>query len=101
MALIDSYNIGELHIEMHALTSDFAQHPGVRIEVPMGYKVLGGGAIVNYKEPGSLLTGIYPDGANAWVATAKDHEEVSPASVTGYCIAGRMKDGSLVMTISS
>ncbi|MBD1903371.1 hypothetical protein NDI44_22860 [Trichocoleus sp. DQ-A3] len=94
MALIDSYDIGELHIEMHSYTSDVAQHPGVRIEVPMGYRVLGGGATVNWDGQGNLLTSIYPDGDRVWVATSKDHKEASPASITGYCIAGRMKDGT-------
>ena len=96
MALIDSYDIGELHIELHSHTSDFAQHPGVRIEVPMGYRVLGGGAVVNWHGEGNLLTSIYPDGDRVWVATAKDHKKASSASVTGYCIAGRMKDGSRI-----
>lgn len=96
MALIDSYDIGEIHIEIHAQTSDFTQHPGVRIEVPMGYRILGGGAIVNWHGQGNLLTGIYPDGDRVWVATSKDHKEPSPASVTGYCIAGRMKNGTRI-----
>lgn len=96
MALIDSYDIGELNIQIHAHTSDFAQHPGVRIEVPYGYRVLGGGGCVNWHGCGNLLTGIFPDGDRVWIATSKDHKTPSPATVTGYCFAGRMKDGSRI-----
>jgi hypothetical protein len=96
MALIEEYEVGDLHVEIHAFTSDFAQHPGVRIQTPTNHRVLGGGALVNWHGAGNLLTSIYPDGDRVWVATSKDHRIVSPATVTGYCICARMRDGSMI-----
>jgi hypothetical protein len=72
MALIDAYDAGDIHVEIHAHTSDFAQHPGVRIITPTNHRVLGGGALVNWHGAGNLLTGIHPDGDRTWVAKSKD-----------------------------
>lgn len=96
MALIDSFDIGELTIQIHVHTSDFSQFPGVRIEVPDGYRILGGGACVNWFGCGNLLTGMFPEGDRVWIVTAKGDKLPCTATVTGYCVAARMKDGSSI-----
>ena len=50
-----------------------------------GCKLIGGGARVDWKEPGNLLTGSYPEG-NSWVVSSKDHLFDSPAKITAYAI---------------
>jgi tetratricopeptide (TPR) repeat protein len=66
-------------------TSGALSQPMARICVESGYKLIGGGAKVNWSGAGNLLTASYPDG-NCWVAQSKDHVEQSPGSVTAWAI---------------
>ena len=96
MALLESFEAGELYIELHSYTSDFAQHPGIRIPAPQGFRIVGGGAVVNWHGAGNLLTGIFPESDRVWFARSKDHRIRSPATITAYCYCARMKDGSMI-----
>jgi len=64
-----------------------ASHPEVRVTVPTGYKIIGGGAHVEYQGPGNMLTASYPAGSSTWVARSKDHEEPSPARLEAWAVA--------------
>ncbi len=93
--VIDSYTIGPLRLQILAATSSCADHPSVTVVAPNGWHILGGGAFVHWEDgvcttppaPGNLLTAMYPASATVWQANSKDHELVSPAQITGYCIA--------------
>ena len=63
-----------------------APHPSVSVSVPEGYKVVGGGARVNYHEPGNMLTASYPASPQTWTAMGKDHEGNSPATIDGFAL---------------
>jgi hypothetical protein len=67
-------------------TSDPASHPDARITVPDGYKLLLGGALDDWSEPGNLLTASFPESDSTWRASGKDHLGVSPAKITAYAI---------------
>ena len=66
-------------------TSVRTSHPTARTCVPEGYKLVGGGAKVDYEGSGSLLTESYPEG-RCWIASAKDHLSPDPAIITSYAI---------------
>src|SRR5262249_6417995 len=59
--------------EIISVTSDPRSHNDVRVVVPEGYKLLCGGARVNWQGGGNLLTASYPEGDNTWRASCKDH----------------------------
>lgn len=62
--------------------------PTVDVPIPSGYKLIGGGARVNWQGMGSLLTASYPDEANnRWVAEAKSHGEKDPCTITAWAVA--------------
>ncbi|MCB0425184.1 MAG: trypsin-like peptidase domain-containing protein [Mangrovimonas sp.] len=67
-------------------TSGYSNRPSVKVVVPEGYKIIGGGAKVTYNGSGCLITESYPNGSS-WVAKAKDHLVGSNASITAYAIA--------------
>jgi hypothetical protein len=68
-------------------TSEAAAHPAARVEVPIGWKILGGGARVNWTGAGNLLTASYPESLRVWVAESKDHRDSDPASIDVWAIA--------------
>jgi hypothetical protein len=70
-------------------TSSSAAHPSVTVNaMPSGYKVLSGGAKVNWSGAGNLLTkSNFPTtGATEtqWEANSKDHGISSPATIEAY-----------------
>jgi hypothetical protein len=77
----------QLSLRTFHATSTVAPHPEVRVEVPAGYKIISGGARVDYQEPGNLLTASYPEGTSAWVARSKDHQLPSPAQIEAWAVA--------------
>jgi hypothetical protein len=92
---IDTYRVGAIEITVLQRASDYAPHPSVSIAVPEGYRLLGGGASVEWSGAGNLLTSAWPDlGGRAWVASSKDHERGSPARIVAQAIVARMADGS-------
>lgn len=68
-------------------TGKVASHPSVEVEVSAGYKIIGGGALVNYNGMGSMLTSSFPLTPQKWVAAAKDHRQPDPSSISAWAIA--------------
>jgi hypothetical protein len=61
------------YVRMWSRPSSFASaRPEATMEVPPGYKLIGGGAQVTWQGEGILLTDSYPDSFQ-WVARGKDH----------------------------
>lgn len=75
-------------VKLFSSVSAPESHPTTRVEVPNGYKIIGGGAKVDWRGggPGNLLTKSSPQG-NAWIVQSKDHGTGSPARITAYAIA--------------
>lgn len=76
-----------LTITLFQATSGETAHPSVSVDVPQGYKLLGGGALDQYNEPGNMLTASYPASATRWTVAGKDHIHSSPARITAYALA--------------
>ncbi len=76
-----------LTINVFQATSAEAAHPSVSVDVPQGYKLLGGGALDQYAEPGNMLTASYPASDTRWTVAGKDHIHSSPARITAYAVA--------------
>src|SRR5262245_4255262 len=75
-------------IKVFTNTSAQMAHPSIIVTVPSGYKVISGGAQVDYGAgAGSLLTASFPFGNNGWMARAKDADISSPAKITAYAVA--------------
>lgn len=55
---------------------------------PTGWKIIGGGARVNFNGAGGLLTASYPEG-NCWIARSKAHEIPDQQRVEAMAIAIR------------
>ncbi|GAA4276839.1 hypothetical protein [Aquimarina mytili] len=72
-------------LQLFSNTSAVASHPSTSASVPFGFKLISGGAKVNWSGAGNLLTASYPSG-NSWVAKGKDHVAPSAASITSYAI---------------
>lgn len=77
-----------LRIRQFTLTSDTpSETPELRLVVPPGFKILGGGAVVNFDEPGNLLTTTRPENQTTWLARGKSHVNPSPATITIHVVA--------------
>ncbi|HEY1248150.1 MAG TPA: hypothetical protein VGE97_04115 [Nitrososphaera sp.] len=61
--------------------------PQTTLTIPEGYKILGGGARVNWSEPGNLLTASYPLNERTWIAASKAHGTKSDAYIDVWAIA--------------
>jgi hypothetical protein len=78
---------GALETQIFSSTGGNEAHPRVEVDVPAGYKIIGGGALVNWAGGGNLLTASYPENERKWVAMSKDHRVSDPATITGWAIA--------------
>ena len=68
-------------------TSAVAGQPTMRVDLPVGYTVVGGGARTNYSGDGSILFASYPTAQlRGWVGSAKDHGQSDPATITVWAI---------------
>lgn len=82
-------------------------HPTAQVSVPAGYVMTGGGAFVDWKGAGNLLTASYPSAVNTWTVASKDHNVSSPATITAYAIgikptkAGEPLPSSIIVNASS
>lgn len=93
-----------IHIESKVFrrTSLVEQHPTMDVFLDPGYTLTGGGAWIDYDEPGNLLVQSYPvqgrDGKwCGWMANGKDAWVSSKASITTYAIGIKItKDGEVV-----
>lgn len=75
-----------LKIATFPVVSGSAAHPIVTAPVRPGYKLIGGGALANWRGPGSLLIASYPSN-NSWVAQSKDHAGLGEATtITAWAI---------------
>jgi hypothetical protein len=61
-------------------------YPSGTCSVPLGARVVGGGARANAQGHGQLLTASYPSSAVAWTASSKDHMVADPSTLSVYCI---------------
>ena len=77
----------KLTLKIFENTGLVASQPTTSVEVPEGYKIVGGGARVNVDGVVNLLTSSYPATVRKWVADAKDHRYESEASITAYAVA--------------
>jgi hypothetical protein len=87
---IDALQTGELpptRIEMFPVESGVAAHPTAPATLPAGYKLIGGGALANWRGAGELLISSYPSN-NAWIAQSKDHvdPEIGQPTITVWAI---------------
>lgn len=80
-----------LQTRLFTATGAQAQHARVEVDVPQGYKIIGGGARVNWHVYGNLLTASYPENQQKWVAASKDHSVDIPApeavTITAWAVA--------------
>lgn len=74
-------------VQLFAATGALAQHPRAQVTVPAGYKIIGGGALSNWSGAGNLLTAAYPASLTRWMVAGKDHEVISPATLTAFALA--------------
>lgn len=72
-------------MKIFAKDSASAQHPSTEASTDSGYSLVGGGAQVNWKGQGNLLTASFPDG-NKWKVASKDHEDPESCTITAYAI---------------
>ena len=66
-------------------TTIAANHPRLAFVKP-DYHLTGGGARVNWRGVGSLLTASFPQDRQTWVAEGKDHLEPEPTTITAWAI---------------
>jgi hypothetical protein len=70
-------------------TSPTASHPNTNAYINPGvYTLLGGGAKVNSNTEGNFLVASVPM-SNGWFVSSKDHDVISPATITAYAIGIR------------
>jgi hypothetical protein len=92
----------EIESKVFFRTSLLEQHPTMEVFIDPGYTLTGGGAWIDYEEPGNLLVDSYPLQINGgiwsgWKALGKDIWICSKATITVYAIGIKvMKDGEIV-----
>jgi vibriolysin len=70
-------------------TSNPAPHPQAVAILPSGYQLTGGGAFVDWRGAGNLLTASFPNSDSSWEARSKDHDISDPSRITAYVIGLR------------
>jgi vibriolysin len=93
MTVIDQFDFFGMEIELHANSSAIDAHPRTQINLFGGeWRLLGGGAVVEpHAGTGNFLTAMYPISSTEWDARAKDHINGSPAQITAYGAAARVR----------
>jgi hypothetical protein len=79
-------NCPSFNLKMFTATGSSTAHPSASITVDEGYKIIGGGAKVNWSGAGNLLTASFPSTETSWEARSKDHSVSSHANITVYAI---------------
>lgn len=93
---VREYDMGNLYIQVHSVTSALANAPQATVKLPEGFKLISGGAHVSWSAPGNLLTTSFPLSASEWSASATDYRFASKGTITAYAIGARMADGSKI-----
>lgn len=62
-------------------------YPRAEVNVPQGYKIIGGGAKVHWTHPGNHLVESYPENFNKWVASARESQHPAPSTIVAWAIA--------------
>lgn len=62
-------------------------YPKVEVNVPEGYKIIGGGAKVNWIHPGNHLIESYPESTQKWIASARESQAPAPSTINTWAIA--------------
>ncbi|WP_437754856.1 hypothetical protein [Sorangium sp. So ce1389] len=88
------YDIGDLTVRLIEATSVKSIAPSVSYTAPLGWKILGGGATVNWSGYGNLLYASYPASNRTWIASAKSHTRVDETTVTLRVAIAQLSDGS-------
>jgi len=85
-------------VKIVSATSDVLSHPKVTVALPDDYVLTSGGAFVDYRGAGNMLTASFPranpDGDGDWYiweAHSKDHDVSDPAALTVYAIGIRLR----------
>ena len=84
LALLDPND--EWDVLIKSETSDPAAHPQAVAALPPGYTMTGGGAFVDWKGAGNLLTASFPTSDSSWEARGKDHDVPDVAAITSFVI---------------
>lgn len=61
-------------------------YPSIEVDVPKGYKIIGGGARINWNLPGNHLIESYPESTQKWIASGRDSEVAAPSSIIAWAI---------------
>jgi hypothetical protein len=83
----DPLMVPAISLRIFSQVSAAAAHPSATVEVPDGWKIISGGASVDWRGAGNLLTASYPANARTWIAASKDHGIADPATVTAFAVA--------------
>jgi hypothetical protein len=90
----DLWEVKIVHVKSAPL-----DQPQIIAILPPGFVLTGGGAFVDYKGAGNMLTASFPHKSAAglwdgWEAHSKDHQITDPAQLTAYAIGIRLKSGA-------
>ncbi|PRP86637.1 hypothetical protein PROFUN_05116 [Planoprotostelium fungivorum] len=84
---IKPYDTFQPTVRVFTTTSEPAQHPSAVVNVPHGWKIVGGGAHAHWSTSGTLLVESYPLDSGAWRVLAKDHMTPEYSTITAYALA--------------
>lgn len=81
-----------IKLQRFCATGDKAGHASASVDVDAGYKIVGGGANVNWSGQGNFLEASFPETLTRWRAWSKDHAGsgkggADPATIT-VCAVG-------------
>jgi hypothetical protein len=80
-------------MSLNQATSSSSEYPTAWATCPTGYKILSGGAKINWSGAGNLLVASGPitnangDLFDQWNVSSKDHRFVSPATIDAYIVS--------------
>jgi hypothetical protein len=94
IAIFDPNNEWDVQIVQSAPSSP-APHPSAFAAIPPGYLLTGGGAYVDWKGAGNLLTASFPSSETTWEVRSKDHDISSPSTITAYAIGLKHKQNKI------
>jgi hypothetical protein len=91
---LDDYLHPPLHLRIFAAASSLQEYPEASVDINRDlpeklkhYKVLSGGARVNFQTAGELLVASFPVGDNQWQAKAKDCQDIDSGILTVFAVA--------------